>query len=282
MKVPTVLLSSLVAFGLSVGTGQTTSNAVLLEPKIHLVNGNETDPAILQFELRRPLEVKAVNIDPRLRVVGFERLNAFGKKLLEIRLIPQPGADVEFDAITVMDAKSNKTRVSVGPNRVLYLKPGLDDSVKFEEVVMIQAPPNGLLAAMRVFNDNPNDLTVDRIIYAPSALASNRVLVRASYDTAWMDKLDAWSQRVADGGSDATPPEGASFADALKLEVSVKPSRGFSFAIVAPSLKPGVLCGKRAGKRVSAYLLPVVEYHIAGGSRQRFQIPSEVITEFCI
>ena len=268
----------ILAFGV-VSSAQTASP---LAPKIHLVNGNESEPAILQFEVRAPLEVKAISVDPRLRVAGFQRLTAFGQTLLEIRLIPRPGADVEFDAITVTDAKNVRTRIPVGPNRVLYLKPGLDDSVKFEEVVMIQAPPNGLLAAMRVFNDNPADLTVDRIVYAPSALASNRVLVRASYDTAWMDKLDVWSQRVSDGASDLMPPEGASFADATRLKLRVKPSRGFSFAVVAPSLKPGVLCGKRPVKGVSAYLVPVVEYHIAGGVEQRFAVPSEVITNFCI
>ncbi len=250
-------------------------------PKIHVVNGFESEPAIVQFELRAPLEIKAISINPHLRVQGFERINAFGKNLLEIRLIPQPGADVEFDSITITDVKGVQTRVPVGPNRVLYLKPGQDDSVKFEEVVMIQAPPNGLFAAMRVFNDNPKDLIVDRIIYAPSALATNRVLVRASYDTTWMGKLDAWSQRVADGANATTPPEGASFADATKLNVSVKPSRGFSFAVVAPSLKPGVLCPKDSSNRVAAYLLPVVEYHIVGGSRQRFAVPTEVITDLC-
>jgi hypothetical protein len=250
-------------------------------PKIHLVNGSAAEPALVQFELRQPLEIKAVSISPRLHVPSFEQINAFGKKLLEIRLIPQPDADVEFDSITVTDMKGVQTRVPVGPNRVLYLKPGRDESVKFEEVVMIQAPPNGLFAAMRVFNDNPKDLIVDRIVYAPSALSTNRVLVRASYDTAWMGKLDVWSQKVADGGSAVTPPEGASFADATKLNVRVKPSRGFSFAVVAPSLKPGVLCAKDSSHRVSAYLLPVVEYHIAGGPRQRFAVPTEVITDLC-
>lgn len=278
MKGRRIALSGLVAFGLA----SSAPSLPPLVPKIHLVNGFESDPAIVQFELRGPLEIKSVSLDPRLRVVGFEQLSAFGKKLLEIRLVPRAGADVEFDAITLTDAKNLKTRVPVGPNRVLYLKPGLDDSVKFEEVVMIQAPPNGLFAAMRVFNDNPHDLIVDRIIYAPSALASNRVLVRDSYDTSWMNKLDVWSQHVTDGGSAATPPEGASFAEATKLNLSVKPSRGFSFAVVAPSLKPGVLCPEGAAGRTSAYLLPVVEYHIAGGSRQRFAIPNEVITDLCI
>jgi hypothetical protein len=253
-----------------------------LAPKIHLVKGFESDPAIVQFDLRAPLKIKSIGVDLRLRVEGFEQLTAFGKTLLEIRLIPQPGADVEFDTITITDTTGVKMQVKVGPNRVLYLKPGQDDSVKFEEVVMIQAVPNGLFAAMRVFNDNPSDLIVDRIIYAPSALSTNRVLLRDSYDTAWMGKLDAWSQRVADGGSAVTPPEGARFADATHLNVSVKPSRGFSFAVVAPSLKPGVLCPTGASNRVSAYLLPVVEYHIAGGPRQRFPIPTDVITDLCI
>jgi hypothetical protein len=250
-------------------------------PKIHLVNGSAAEPALVQFELRAPLEIKFISINPRLHVQGFERINAFGKNLLEIRLIPQPGADVEFDSITITDTKGIQTSVQVGLNRVLYLKPGQDDSVKFEEVVMIQAPPNGLFAAMRVFNDNPKDLIVDRIIYAPNALSTNRVLVRASYDTTWMGKLDVWSQRVADGGNASTPPEGASFADATRLNVSVKPSRGFSFAVVAPSLKPGVLCPKDSSNRVAAYLLPVVEYHIVGGPRQRFAVPTEVITDLC-
>jgi hypothetical protein len=264
-----------------------------LIPKLHFVLGFETGEPVQMYFQRTPtfdtkkLEIKSVTV-PGLKVRSWQLFEAFGKPLLEIDFQPKPGDDVNFDSIQISDSKHTYT-VSVGPNRVMYLKPKAKYELNFE--LLEQIPNNRLYLAMQFFNDSSQTVTINRIIYAPTIASTNRILLNPAYDSTWFTKLELWSRaQVKDVDLLPPLPDKAKYADANNLNLQIKPSRGFSAAIVEPSLKAKYSClrlpaAKRPDpniRRDNAYLQSVIEYQVGTGPKQLYPIPDAIQTDVCL
>lgn len=262
-------------------------------PKLHFIYGFEHgDPVRVYFERTKAfddakLEIKGVSV-PGVKVRSWRSLEAFSKPLFEVEFALKPGDDVDFDALRIQDAKGQEYAVRVGPNRVMYLKPKEQYEINFE--VMEQLPNERLYLGMRVFNDSSQTVTIDRIVYAPKAAATNQILLNPAYDPAWFRKLEVWSQALVKGGGLLPPlPERAKYADAGKLNLKIAPSFGFSAAIVEPSLKPNYSCLRTpaaqktdpAKRRDNAYLLGAIEYRVGSGPKQWYPLPDQIFADVC-
>jgi hypothetical protein len=264
-----------------------------LIPKMHFLLGSETGEPVQMYFQRTPtfdtkkLEIKSVSV-PGLKVRSWQLFDAFGKPLLEINLQPKPGDDVNFDSIQIKDSKRTYT-VSVGPNRVMYLKPKAKYELDFE--LLEQIPNTRLYLAMQFFNDSSQTVTINRIIYAPTTASTNRILLNPAYDSTWFTKLELWSRAQVNDVSLLPPlPDKAKYADANNLNLQIKPSRGFSAAIVEPSLNTKYSClrlpaAKRPDPKIrqdNAYLQAVIEYRIGTGPKQLYPIPDSIQTDVCL
>jgi hypothetical protein len=274
----------------SVPTPQITN---WLIPKLHFVLGFEHGEPVQMYFQRTPafdakkLEIKSVKV-PGLKVRSWQLFEAFGKPLLEIDFQPKPGDDVNFESIQIRDSKHTYT-VSVGPNRVMYLKPKAKYELNFD--LLEQIPNNRLYLAMQFFNDSSQTVTINRIIYAPTIASTNRILLNPAYDSTWFTKLELWSRALVKDVSLLPPlPEKAKYVDANNLNLQIKPSRGFSAAIVEPSLKAKYSClrlpvAKRPDPKIrrdNAYLQSVIEYRVGTGPKQLYPIPDAIQTDVCL
>ena len=291
MKLLAALASVLVVVAAALAQGGAEPRADWLKPKLHLIYGQESgDPVRAYFERTRAfdeakLEIKSVGA-AGVQVRSWRRLEAFGKPLLEVEFAPKPGVDANFDSLRLVTSDGKRFDVPVGPNRVLYLKPKDRYEINFE--VMEQLPNERLYLGMRVFNDAEQPVTIERLIYAPSAAATGRILLNPAYDGAWFAKLEAWSRAVVAGAGALPPlPAGARYADAGRLNLKVLPSRGFSAAIVEPSLKAGYSCLRAAqkppaaGRRDNAFLQGIIEYRVGDGPKQLYPLPDQVFADVC-
>jgi hypothetical protein len=264
-----------------------------LVPKLHFIFGYEQGEPVQMYFQRTPafdakkLEIKSVTV-PGLKVRSWQLFEAFGKPLLELDFEPKPGDDLNFDTIQISDGKQTYT-VSVGPNRVMYLKPKAKYELGFE--VLEQIPNTRLYLAMQFFNDSSQTITINRIIYAPTIASTNRILLNPAYDSTWFTKLELWSRaQVKDVDLLPPLPAKAKYADANNLNLQIKPSRGFSAAIVEPSLKAKYSClrlpaAKRPDPKIrqdNAYLQAVIEYRVGGGPKQFYPIPDSIQTDVCL
>ena len=264
-----------------------------LIPKLHFVLGHETGEPVQMYFQRTPafdaqkLEIKSVTV-PGLKVRSWQLFEAFGKPLLQIDFEPKPGDDVNFESIQISDDKRTYT-VNVGPNRVMYLKPKAKYELSFE--VLEQIPNTRLYLAMQFFNDSSKTVTINRIIYAPTVASTNRIMLNPAYDGMWFTKIELWSRAlVNDVGLLPPLPEKARYADANNLNLQIKPSRGFSAAIVEPSLKAKYSClrlpaAKRPDPKIrrdNAYLQSVIEYRVGTGPKQLYPIPDVIQTDVCL
>ena len=264
-----------------------------LIPKLHFVLGHETGEPVQMYFQRTPafdaqkLEIKSVTV-PGLKVRSWQLFEAFGKPLLEINFEPKPGDDVNFESIQISDDKRTYT-VNVGPNRVMYLKPKAKYELSFE--VLEQIPNTRLYLAMQFFNDSSQTVTINRIIYAPAIASTNLIMLNPAYDGTWFTKLELWSRALVKDVDLLPPlPDKARYADANNLNLQIKPSRGFSAAIVEPSLKAKYSClrlpaAKRPDpniRRDNAYLQSVIEYRVGTGPQQLYPIPDVIQTDVCL
>ena len=264
-----------------------------LIPKMHFLLGLENGEPPQMYFRRTPafdaqkLEIKRITV-PGLKVRSWQLLEAFNQPLLEINFEAKPGNDVNFDSIQISDGKQTHT-VNVGPNRVMSLKPKAKYELGFE--VLEQIPNNRLYLAMQFFNDSSQTVTIHRIIYAPVIASTNRILLNPAYDSTWFTKLELWSRAlIKDVGLLPPLPDKANYADANNLNLQIKPSRGFSAAIVEPSLKAKYSClrlptTKRPDPKIrqdNAYLQAVIEYHVGTGPKQLYPIPDAIQTDVCL
>ena len=264
-----------------------------LIPKLHFVLGHETGEPVQMYFQRTPafdaqkLEIKSVTV-PGLKVRSWQLFEAFGKPLLEINFEPKPGDDVNFESIQISDDKRTYT-VNVGPNRVMYLKPKAKYELSFE--VLEQIPNTRLYLAMQFFNDSSQTVTINRIIYAPAIASTNLIMLNPAYDGTWFTKLELWSRALVKDVDLLPPlPDKARYADANNLNLQIKPSRGFSAAIVEPSLKAKYSClrlpaAKRPDpniRRDNAYLQSVIEYRVGTGPKQLYPLPDVSQTDVCL
>jgi hypothetical protein len=224
-----------------------------------------------------------------LKVRSWQLFEAFGKPLLEIDFEPKPGDDVNFETIQIKDTRGREFAVNVGPNRVMYLKPKPKYELNFE--LLEQIPNTRLYLAMQFFNDSSQTVTINRIIYAPKIASTNRILLNPAYDSIWFTKLEIWSRALVTGSGVLPPlPDKAKYADANNLNLKISPSRGFSAAIVEPSLKAKYSClrlpaAKRPDPKIrqdNAYLQAVIEYRVGTGPKQLYPIPDSIQTDVCL
>jgi hypothetical protein len=290
VMLPAMLTTAISALGFS---AQGPSITTWLVPKMHFIFGYEQGEQVQMYFQRTPafnakkLEIKSVTV-PGLKVRSWQLFEAFGKPLLELGFEPKPGDDVNFDTIQISDNKQTYT-VSVGPNRVMYLKPKAKYELGFE--VLEQIPNSRLYLAMQFFNDSSQTVTINRIIYAPKIASTNRILLNPAYDSTWFTKLELWSRALVKDVDLLPPlPDKATYANANNLNLQIKPSRGFSAAIVEPSLKAKYSClrlpaAKRPDPKIrrdNAYLQAVIEYRVGSGPKQFYPIPDSIQTDVCL
>ena len=265
-----------------------------LIPKMHFVFGHEQGEPVQMYFQRTPafdaqkLEIKGIRV-PGLKVKSWQLFEAFGKPLLELDFEPKPGDDINFDGIQIKDARGREYTVNVGPNRVMYLKPKPKYELSFE--ILEQIPNSRLYLAMQFFNDSPQPVTINRIIYAPTVASTNRILLNPAYDDAWFTKLELWSRALVKDLDLLPPlPDKTKYANANNLNLQIKPSRGFSAAIVEPSLQAKYSClrlptAKRPDPKIrhdNAYLQSVIEYRVGTGPKQLHPIPDAIQTDVCL
>jgi hypothetical protein len=287
-----VLLASTVLL-MSVSSAPVPKINHWLVPKMHFLLGHEAGEPVQMYFQRTPafdaqkLEIKSVSVKG-LKFQSWQLFEAFGQPLLELHFQPKPGDDLNFDSIQITDGKQTYS-VNVGPNRVMYLKPKAKYELAFE--VLEQIPNSRLYLAMQFFNDSGQTVTINRIVYAPSIVSTNRILLNPAYDSTWFTKLEVWSRALVNDVNLLPPlPDKAKYADANNLNLQIKPSRGFSAAIVEPSLKAKYSClrlpvAKRPDPNIrqdNAYLQGVIEYRVGTGPKQLYPIPDSIQTDVCL
>ncbi len=251
--------------------------APTLERRVHFLNGWEGgEPMLLyyRFPTEPKLEVKSVRV-AGLPIERFDVVDAFGKRELEITVKMRPGLDVTFDSVVL-----NGQPVPVAPTRVLYLKPKEPFQINYERLE--QLPNRTLFLGMQIFNDSSQTVTIDKILYAPKGVASDRVLISSSYDAAFFKNLETW---VLTGG--AGLPKATKLLNSSALNLRVPPSKGFGAAIVAASFQKAYSCKAKNAARDptlrfdTAYLSPIVVYRVGKGQAQFYPIPDQIIADIC-
>jgi hypothetical protein len=252
----------------------------VLEPRVHLVHGDPNgDPILVYYEVKRPLELKSVNV-PGLPIRSWRFVTAFSKRSLEIEIIPKAGLNLEWNALRVVDSANRQRTLGVAPGRAMTIPRRQAYEINFER--MEQQPSTRLYLGLRIFNDAAQPVTIEKFIYAPSAAATNRILVQPRYDKAWFTQLETWTKQ-----NGSALPEGSSLMNSNALNLTILPSRGFSAAVVAQSFKPEFSCTRAGierdpGKRVdSAYLQPIIQYRVGNGKPLFYPIPDAIIADLC-
>jgi hypothetical protein len=251
-----------------------------LEPKVQFLHGfRGGDPILVYYEITAPLELKAVRVQ-NLPIKQWRLITAFEKRNLEIEVVPEPGLNVEWDRLSIVDGRGAERTLYVAPSRAMYVPERARYEINYER--MEQQPSAKLYMGLRIFNDSAQPVTVEKFVYAPSQVSANRIVIEPGYDTDWFKKLDAWANNQA-----ATFPAGSSLRDSQNLNLTILPSKGFSAAVVNSSFKPGFSCVRTKqfrdpGKRVdSAYLQPLVQYRVGNSKSQFYPLPDAIITDLC-
>jgi hypothetical protein len=252
-------------------------NQAILEPRMYLLYGFETgDPVRVYYERKQKLEFKTVRV-PGLALKDWGYLTAFGKDLLELEFKMPLNMDAEFNSIIVTDSNNKTQKLFVGPSRIISLKPKTDYEINFE--VMEQIPNQRLFLGINLFNDVSSPVTIEALIYAPSAASTNQILLSPNYDPKWLSKLEAWSKT----NDIKALPQGTRFANSSKLNLKLEPGKGFSAAVVAPSFQAKLLCQKGLNAKLeSVFLQPVVKYRVGNGKSQLYPIPDNVQANVCL
>jgi hypothetical protein len=274
----------ILGFGMTVLAAPTPK----LEPRVHFVHGWEGgDPLSLFYEIPRELvpkapfgsstnssslEVKAVSV-AGLPLLGWGLVDSFGKREIELKINLKAGLDKTFSSLKV-----NGATVAVTPSRVLYLKPEIIYPLSFEKLE--QQPNNRLFLAMRIYNDSPETVFIDKILFAPEGVSSGKVLMQPKYDAEFFRDLEKW---VA--GESKTYPSGAKLENSNKLNLKILPSRGFGAAIVDSSIVYNCKTRKRTrdpAKRYDTFVSqPVVVYRVGNSKPKMYPIPDQIITDIC-
>jgi hypothetical protein len=273
-------------FLLMLGVTALAAPAPKLEPRVHFVHGWESgDPVSLFYQIPQDLvpnepfgtktggdAIKSVSVSG-LPLLGWGLVNSFGRRELELKVALKAGLDAKFSSL-----KINGSNVAVAPTRVLYLKPESLYPISFEKLE--QQPNERLFMAMRIFNDSPDTVFIDKILFAPEGVTNNKVLVQPKYDSEFFRDLEKW---VA--GERKTYPNGAKLENSNALNVKILPSRGFGAAIVDSSIKYSCKTRKRSrdpAKRYDTFFSqPVVVYRVGNGKAKFYPIPDQIIADIC-
>ncbi len=260
-----------------------------LEPRVHFVHEWEGgDPLRLYYEIPQPLvpndpfggkpspntgdNIKTVAVTG-LPLKSWRIMDAFGKRNLELEVNVKAGLDTTFSSL-----KINGSSVAVASSRVLYLKPLQKYPLSYERLQ--QQPNERLFLAMQIFNDSPETIFVDKILFAPKGVSNDKILMNPRYDSTFFRKLEQWMS-----GSSPSLPEGSSLVSSNALNLKILPSRGFGVAIVGSSIKLSCKGSPRlrdANKRYDTFISqPVIQYRLGAGKPTLYPIPDQIITDVC-
>jgi hypothetical protein len=273
---------------LLLGLGAVAAPAPTLEPRVHFVHGWEGgDPLSLFYEIPQPLvpnaplgtktgssslQIKSVAVSG-LPLLGWGVVQPFSRRELELKVNLKTGLDASFSSL-----KLNGTSVGVAPSRVLYLKEQTTYPLSFEKLE--QQPNERLFMAMRIFNDSPETITIEKILYAPDSVSSAKVLVQPKYDSEFFRAVEKWVS-----GESKAYPSGASLENSNKLNFKVLPSRGFGAAIVDASVAYSCKTRKRPrdpAKRYDTFVSqPIIVYRVGQNKPQMYPIPDQIIADIC-
>ncbi len=282
MKKPFLLLLSMTAIA---------APAPKLEPRVHFVHEWEGGDALrMYYEIPQPLvpndpfgtkpstassnEIKSITVTG-LPLKSWRIVDAFGKRNIELEVNLKAGLDVTFSSL-----KINSVNVSVAPSRVLYLKPLKKYPLSYEKLQ--QQPTDTLFLAMQIFNDSPDTIFVDKLIYAPIGVTNNQVLVTPKFDSNFFSNIETWVNTGSKG-----IPVGLKLENSNLLNLKILPSRGFGAAIISSSLKNAFNCklNKRtrdASKRYDTFISqPLFVYRVGNGKPQFFPIPDQIVADIC-
>ena len=259
-----------------------------LEPRVHFVHGwAEGDGLKLYYQIplstvpNDPFGAKPGNSAPSIKTVtvtglplkNWRIVDSFGKSEIELSVDIKTGLDATFSSL-----KINGSSVAVAPSRVLYLKPERKYPLSFEKLE--QQPTSKLLFAMRIFNDSPEVMIIEKILYAPKGVSSERVLLTPRYDSEFFNKLENWS-----ASSSKTLPDGVTMTDSSKVNLKILPSRGFGAAIIGSSLTMSCPNPKRTrdpAKRYDTFISqPIIQYRLGSGKPAFYPIPDQIISDIC-
>ncbi len=260
-----------------------------LEARVHFIHGWEGGDAVqLYYDFTDELVTNdpfgakpATDSTPKtvsvagLPLKSWKIVNAFGKKSIELNVAMKAGLDVSFSSL-----KINGSNVSVAPSRVLYLKPQAKYPISYERLQ--QQPNERLFLAMQIFNDSPETVTIEKIIYAPKTVSSDKVLINPKYDSSFFAQLERW---VA--AETPTLPSGSSIMNSTKLNLKILPSRGFAAAIIADSLTKKFSCStnkrpRDPRKRYDTFVAnPIIQYKIGSSKSAFYAIPDQIIDDIC-
>jgi hypothetical protein len=248
-----------------------------LEARVHFLHGWEGgDPILLYYRItnKERLEPKTLRAGA-LPIKRFGTIEAFGKRELEIIVEPKLGLDVTFDTLTIDGSK-----VSVKPSRVLYLKPKTEFEINYER--MEQLPNKSLFLGMRIFNDSPKTVVIEKILYAPKGVSSDRVLINEKFDPAFFSTLETWARNGGVG-----VPKGTTLKNSSALGLKVAPGKAFGAAVVNASFQKAFSCEAKNVRRDpklrfdTAYLSPIIIYRVGEGQPQSYPIPDQIIADLC-
>jgi hypothetical protein len=273
---------------LGIGLTALAAPAPTLEPRVHFVHGWEGgDPLSLFYEIPQSLvpntplgsqagssvlQIKTVTVSG-LPLLGWGVVQSFSRRELELKVKLKAGLDATFSSLKV-----NGKGVAVAPSRVLYLKPQTAYPLSFEKLE--QQPNERLFMAMRIFNDSPETLTIEKILYAPDSVSSAKVLLQPKYDSEFFREVEKWVS-----GESKAYPNGAKLENSNKLNLKILPSRGFGAAIVDASIAYSCKTRKRSrdpAKRYDTFVSqPVIVYRIGNGKPALYPIPDQIIADIC-
>lgn len=134
--------------------------------------------------------------------------------------------------------------------------------------------------------------TIDRILYAPKSVSSDRILVRLGYNTAMTgaeidvllqaDEADAaWDAALPSKPPYPSPPSGATLVKASKLNLSLPLDAGFRFLISRASFRAAP-APKLQEPCLSVSSYPVVQFHRAGGPTRFMTWANSSISKLCM
>lgn len=248
--------------------------AALLEQRMQLLTGSGA--VTVRYVVLKAFKPSSLRI-PNATVEGWQFTSDDSVKYLELTLKLKAGLDLQWHTLEIGDGKSKRT-VEVGPSRVIWVDATLPHPINFERIEqqfgrqLGQRPYWGV----RIFNDSPQTVTLERLIYAPRSVISGRIALQTRYDPEWFSRLGMWA-----ANPDQALPGNSSIVNAEAIKLEVLPSRGFSLAILGLSFKPLTACKQPTARASQPYLQPVLQYRVGNGRARLYPLPDTITALLC-
>ncbi len=250
-----------------------TAPAPLLIPQAHFLHGFEKSYVVMQFVAPKEFDVARILLPKGLTLKQQEFIHAFEKIQFELQIEPSPGADVNFDGLTIVDHAGKQQLVFVGPNRVRYLKPVHQNDLGFD--LITQVPLGGVVQAVHVYNQTAQPLELLSWDYAPDAMMAGKVLFQNGYEANWFEALEKF---MRDGGRGILPNR-TFVAKSQALNIVLQPGRSTSLAVTRSSFIAPYDCSTGKTERRSQ-LSGIIRYRV-GKALRAYAIPDDVMYPVC-